>query len=211
METKNRETRVFDFEMRAKESEEHGHFIEGRPIVFETDTDLGYYTERINRHALDNADLKDVRFLVNHDTSMIPLARSRNNNANSTMQMEVGEEGMDIRVDLDVEGNSDAKNLYSAISRGDVSGMSFMFTVEEDKWSDLLSEMPKREILKIRKVFEVSAVTFPAYEQTSIEAASASEALERAKETLESVQAAERCNELRDQIKNLIGGNSNDD
>lgn len=206
----NKETRMYQFEMRAENGAETGAVITGRPIVFNADTDLGYYTERIATGALDKTDLRDVRFLVNHNTDGIPLARSRNNNANSTMQMSVDDDGMNIRVNLDVEGNPEAKSLYSAISRGDVSGMSFMFTVDEDSWEGLESEHPTRTITSIGKVFEVSAVTFPAYEQTSIEAASIDEALERAKSTLESVKAEQKDAELRSEIKKLLGGISNE-
>ena len=96
-----KEIRSFEFEVRAHENEEHGHFLEGRPIVFNARTDMGWYEETIDTGALNDTDLRDVRFLVNHNTDMIPLARSRNNNANSTMQLTPDEEGMAIRVDLD--------------------------------------------------------------------------------------------------------------
>lgn len=189
---KNKEIRAFNFEVRAAQNEEHGHFLEGMPIVFDQRTDLGYCDEIIAKGALDNADLKDVRFLINHNTDMIPLARSRNNNENSTMQMKVEEEGMTIRVDLDIENNTEAKNLYSAVERGDLDGMSFMFTVDGDTWEDLESEHPTRTITELGKVFEVSAVTFPAYEQTSISARGLSDALDGAKESLENARAEKR-------------------
>ena len=176
------EIRAFDFEIRATESEETGSVVEGTPIVFGKRTDLGWYDEIIDKKALDKCDLKDVRFLVNHNLDMTPLARSRNNNKKSTMQMTVGDDGMGIRVSLDTENNSDAKNLYSAIKRGDVSGMSFMFKVRGDKWDDIDGDHPTRTITDISKVYEVSAVTFPAYEQTSISA--------RSQRTLESARAA---------------------
>lgn len=184
----NREIRAFDFEVRAEENE-RGHELTGTPIVFDQRTDLGWYDEIIDRHALDETDLKDVRFLVNHNTDMIPLARSRNNNENSTMQLIVGEEGMDIRVDLDTENNAESKSLYSAVERGDISGMSFMFIVDKDSWEDVDTDHPTRTVLSIRQVFEVSAVTFPAYSQTSIQARGLSDALESAKESLESARA----------------------
>lgn len=184
----NREIRAFDFEVRAEENE-RGHELTGTPIVFDQRTDLGWYDEIIDRHALDETDLKDVRFLVNHNTDMIPLARSRNNNENSTMQMLVGENGMDIRVDLDTENNAESKSLYSAVERGDISGMSFMFIVDKDSWEDIDTDHPTRTVLSIRQVFEVSAVTFPAYSQTSIQARGLSDALESAKESLESARA----------------------
>lgn len=111
---------------------------------------------------------------MNHDFSRIPLARSRNNNENSTMQLTPDADGLSIRVRLDVENNSEARALYSAVQRGDISGMSFLFGVKDDEWSDLESDHPTRTINKIAEVLEVSAVTFPAYESTEITARSAS-------------------------------------
>ena len=189
----NMEIRAFNFEVRAKNDEEHGNFLEGTPIVYDSWTDLGWYDETIDRGALANTDLRDVRFLVNHNTDMIPLARSRNNNENSTMQMSIDDEvGMNIRVNLDTENNAEAKALYSAVDRGDISGMSFMFQVDGDRWEDVDTEHPKRHILSIRRVMEVSAVTFPAYEATSIQTRGLSEALDSARESLESVKAEMR-------------------
>ena len=70
-----KEIRAFNFEVRAEENDEHGHFLSGRPIVYNSRTDLGWYDEIIEAGALDSTDLRDVRFLVNHDVNMIPLAR----------------------------------------------------------------------------------------------------------------------------------------
>ena len=186
----DKETRAFSFEVRAEENEQHGTFITGTPIVFDQKTDMGWYEETIDREALADTDLKDVRFLIGHNTSMIPLARSRNNNENSTMQMTVTNDGMDIRVDLDTENNAEARALYSAVKRGDMTGMSFMFTVDTDKdiWRDTETEYPKRTIMSIRKVLEVSAVAFPAYPQTSIQAASEGDTLDSAHASLESAR-----------------------
>ena len=188
----NKEIRKFDFEVRAKRDEQHGTYLEGTPIVYDVWTDLGWYDEQIQRGALDETDLTDVRFLINHNTDMIPLARSRNNNENSTMQMMVEEDGLHIRVNLDIENNSEARSLYSAVDRGDIDGMSFMFVVDGEEWEEEESEHPKRTITDIEKVFEVSAVTFPAYEQTSISARGLADALESAKASLESVRAEKR-------------------
>lgn len=181
----DKEIRLFNFEIRAEENE-RGRVITGRPIVFGQRTDLGWYDEIIERGALDTTDLKDVRLLVNHDTNMIPLARSRNNNENSTMQLSPDDAGLGMRADLDTENNDKSRSLYSAVNRGDIDGMSFMFTVDKDSWDDPDSDHPTRHILSIRRVFEVSAVTFPAYSQTSIQARGLSDALESAKESLES-------------------------
>ena len=213
----NKETRAFTFEVRAEQNEEHGTFITGTPIVFEQATDMGWYEETISREALADTDLKDVRFLIGHNTSMIPLARSRNNNENSTMQMTVTNRGMEIRVDLDTENNAEARALYSAVKRGDMSGMSFMFTVDKDTWADAESDYPKRTITSIGKVFEVSAVAFPAYPQTTIQAASDDTTLDSARVSLESAKAAlaeERARQAEDErrraalerLNNLIGG-----
>ena len=201
-----KEIRAFNFEVRAEQNEEHGHFLTGRPIVYNAKTDLGWYDETIASGALDGSDLRDVRFLINHNTDMIPLARSRNNNENSTMQLSIDNEGMQIRVDLDTENNSDARNLYSAVERGDLDGMSFMFTVEADSWDDPDSDHPSRTIEKLGKIFEVSAVTFPAYEQTSISARGLSDALESAKESLESVKAEKRRIEIKKQKIRIMKG-----
>lgn len=191
METK--EIRSFEFEIRAEQNEERGSFVEGRAIVYDQRTNLGWYDEIIADGALDDTDLKDVRLLVNHNTDMIPLARSRNNNVNSTMQLSVVPgEGMDIRADLDIEHNADAAALYSAIARGDISGMSFMFVVDSDKWDDMDSDHPTRTILGLKRVLEVSAVTFPAYSQTSIQARGLADALDSAKASLESARAEVR-------------------
>lgn len=180
--------RAYNFEIRAENNEKNGDFISGRPIVYNSKTDLGWFDEIIEKGALDKANLKDVRFLVNHNTDMIPLARSRNNNENSTMQMSIDKEGMAIRVNLDTENNSDAKNLYSAIKRGDISGMSFMFTIDGEEWENLESEHPTRHIKSIGSVLEVSAVTFPAYEATEISARD-KEALDNAKAALDSARS----------------------
>ena len=187
--TNKKEIRAFEFEVRAERDEEHGQFLSGQPIVYNERTNLGWYDEIIADGALDETDLRDVRFLVNHNTDMIPLARSRNNNANSTMQMEVVPgAGMSIRVNLDTENNADARSLYSAVERGDLSGMSFMFIVDKDSWEDIDSDHPTRTIRSFSKIFEVSAVTFPAYEATSITARGLADALESAKASLESAR-----------------------
>ena len=194
-----KEIRAFDFEVRAEDSD-RGKTLTGMPIVYDERTNLGWYDEIIDNGALAETDLRDVRFLVNHNTDMIPLARSRNNNANSTMQLEVIEgKGMTIRVDLDTENNAEAKSLYSAVERGDISGMSFMFLVDGDSWEDIDTDHPTRHVRSIRQVLEVSAVTFPAYEATSIQARGLSDALESAKASLESERAKRQEIERRKQ------------
>ena len=178
---KELETRAYSFEIRADETD-RGRRITGRPIVYGQRTDLGYFDEIIEPGALNDADLRDVRFLVNHDTRRIPLARSRRNNGNSTMTLYPNELGLDIDVLLDTENNTEARALYSAVQRGDISGMSFMFSIDDEEWEDLESDHPTRHVRKIGTVVEVSACTFPAYSETAINA--------RSKEALDSARSA---------------------
>lgn len=197
--------RSYAFEVRADQNEENGAFITGRPIVYNSRTDLGWFDEIIEPGALDKTDLRDVRFLVNHDTNKIPLARSRNNNKNSTMQLSVDENGMAIRVNLDVENNSDARALYSAVKRGDISGMSFMFGIDDEEWEALESEHPTRHIKSISTVVEVSAVTFPAYEATEISARDRT-ALDNARSALDSARGANNELEILKLKAKILGG-----
>lgn len=205
----NIEKRAFLCEVRTREDEERGNILEGVPIVFNQMTDLGWCNEIIEPTALDNADMKDVRFLVNHDINSIPFARSRNNNKNSTMQLEVKEDGLHIRVDLDTEKNPRAQELHSAVERGDIDQMSFMFRVDGEKWEDLDSDHPTRHITSISKIYEVSAVTFPAYEGTSLNARSTDDghaSLESARKALENARKLEESrSNLLTKLKEIRG------
>ena len=143
--------------------------LTGTPIVFDTPTTIntpdGSYTEIIKAGALDNADLTDSRLLWAHDDTRVPLARTP-----KTMTFDVDSTGLHMTAQLpDTEA---AKEVYESVKRGDVSGMSFAFTVSPngDTWSE---DGSTRTITKIDKVLEVSAVNFPAYPTTSIEARTA--------------------------------------
>ena len=161
--------RQFNAEFRAVEDTENNKkTIIGRPIVYDEVTNLYWFEEKIERGALDEADLSDVCFFVNHEINKIPLARSKKES--STMRMKIDDKGLYIEADLDIENNNEARNLYSAITRGDIAGMSFMFTVEDEEWEGLESDLPLRRVKKIARVMEVSAVCFPAYSQTEIDA-----------------------------------------
>ena len=204
------EKRFLSFEVRAdekQESEEKG-IVDGYAVVYDKKTDIcGYFEETIKRGALDNADLKDVPLLVNHDTDTIPVARSRRNNGNSSMTLTVDEKGLKIRAELDLKNNARASELYSAIKRGDISGMSFMFTVKTDEWTDEDTDYPKRTITEIAKVYEVSAVTFPAYNDTSIGARAVD--TESAKKILEKIKRNGHCEDEKAKLRMLIEINAN--
>lgn len=171
--------------------------IEGYPIVFDKRTAIGdFFFEEIDPHALDDADLSDIKFLVNHNDQMIPLARHRRGKR-STMDISIDEIGMKIKTTLDIENNHTSKELCSSVVRGDIEDMSFAFgvLVTGEEWSELDSDMPIRRITKIGKVFEVSAVNDGAYPQTSISARSAS--LDNEKSALDNARAVALENEKR--------------
>ena len=187
--------RGFTAEFRAAgaDEEQKGHIVEGLAAVYEQETRIadyfGEFVEVIRKGAFDDCDFSDVRLLVNHDFNGIALARSRRNNKSdkpNTMQLTVDDNGVNVTADLDTENNEQARALYSAISRGDMDGMSFCFYVEEDgqRWTKE-NGVERREILKVSKVIEVSAVNFPAYAGTNIDARS----LDSDKRALENARA----------------------
>lgn len=140
--------------------------LTGRPIVYDQPTTIndpaGKYIEIIRSGALDGADISDVRLLVNHDLQKIPLARTP-----KTMSLSVDAAGLNMSAEL--PNTEEARAVHTAVKRGDLSGMSFTFTVPAggDKYNAATNT---REIFKIAKVYETSIVSFPAYPQTSIEA-----------------------------------------
>lgn len=165
--------------------------IEGRPVVLGERSDLGLFDEIIDRNALASTDMRDVRLCLNHDTSYV-YARSRNNNENSTMQIGVDDMGMYFRAGLDVKNSPKAQDYYAAIQRRDIDKMSFMFFIGDEnkntRWEGLDTDHPTRIILAIERIVEISAVTFPAYDGTSI-SARYKESLENDRQALESAKA----------------------
>lgn len=189
----NKEIRSFSGNVETRASEDGKIVLTGMPIVFNQSTDIGgWFEETIAPGAVDEKILRDVLLLVNHNFDGIPLARSRNNNKNSNLRLRIQEDGVSMEADLDPE-NPKAIELNSAVKRGDISGMSFAFFVENDKWERLDSDYPKRTIIKLSSIPEVSAVNWPAYTGTSIQSSrsleSGREALERARKELESARA----------------------
>lgn len=178
--------------------------IEGYPIVFNqraliTTADGKKFYEEIDPHALDEADLSDIKFMVNHNDSMIPLARHRRGKR-STMDVQIDGVGMRIKTQLDIENNATARELCSAVKRGDMDDMSFIFglKVSGAEWRDAGKKdvIPTRRITKISRVSEVSAVNDGAYSQTSIYARSA-ETLDNDKIALDNAISAALENEKR--------------
>ena len=142
--------------------------LRGRPILYATPTTIrdesGSYTEIIERGALDGADLSDVRLLYNHDLGKVPLARTP-----KTMSLALDDEGLTFEATL--PETAGAKEVYEAVKRGDLSGMSFAFTVP-DGGDEYDARTNTRTIRQIAKVYECSVVPYPAYPTTSIEARS---------------------------------------
>lgn len=158
-------------EIRANEPAADGKkalILSGRPVVYDTPTLIndigGSYIEIVESGALDGADLRDVRLLVGHDASKIPLARTP-----KTMSLKLDDSGLTFEATLpDTEAGREA---YKAVERGDLRGMSYAFTIPEggDSYDP---ETNTRIIKRIAKVYECSLTAFPAYESTYVSAES---------------------------------------
>lgn len=194
--------RTYEQKLTFRTDEDGKGIIEGVPVVFNAETVIaGMFREQIVPEAVTKDTLKDVRLLVNHNLNELPLARSRNNNENSTMHLWIEEDGVHMRTRLDVENNPRAKELYSAVQRGDVDGMSFLFTVNREEWSDLDAELPLRTISGIGEILEVSAVMFPAYEQTSVNARALDSELASLDSARQALESARKAEELRNKLR----------
>ena len=146
--------------------------LEGVAILFDTPTTIhgedGDYIEIIKPEALKAADLSDSHLFYNHDLNRVPLARTP-----KTLKLNVDNKGLSFRAML--PDTEDARAIHTAVKRGDLSGVSFGFTVPEggDSYDPKTNT---RTINKISKLFEISVVPFPAYPQTSVEARSQQQA-----------------------------------
>ena len=204
----NMETRMYVGKVESRASDDGQKItIAGQPVVFDQETDIaGLWSESIAPRAIDQETLRDVRLLVNHDFNGIPLARSRRNNANSTMRATIQDYAVDMEADLDAK-NPKAIEVDSAIKRGDITGMSFAFLVDGEEWTDLDTDYPHRRITHVSKIFEFSICTFPAYEGTSVASRSldsGKRSLADARAALESArQKAAKIDELNAQLKEI--------
>lgn len=204
----NMETRMYVGKVESRASEDGSKItIIGQPVVFNQKTDIaGLWSESIAPGAIDTETLRDVRLLINHDFSGVPLARSRRNNANSTMRATFNDFAVDMEADLDVK-NPKAIEVDSAIKRGDITGMSFAFLVDGEEWTDLDTDYPHRTITHVSVIYEFSICTFPAYEGTSVASRSldsGKRSLADARAALESArQKAAKIDELNAQLKEI--------
>lgn len=136
--------------------------IQGYAAVFNTRTSIGgYWEEEIMPGAFDDIDNDDVRALFNHNPNYI-LARS----GSGTLTLRVDEKG--LFYSFPVSGRSFSQDLADAVASGDVAESSFAFTVREEKWIERDGDIPLRQIFKMKRTYDVSPVTFPAYQDTTV-------------------------------------------
>lgn len=119
----------------------------------------GWFKEQIAPGAFADAIAGDVRALVDHDTGRV-IGRTKS----GTLRMQ--EDGVGLRVEIDVPNTTDGNDLWELVERGDISGMSFGFKVTKETW-DETGDVPVRTIQAL-ELMEVSAVAFPAYDDTTI-------------------------------------------
>lgn len=118
------------------------------------------FEERIDEGAFADVLLDDVRGLFNHDANLI-LGRTKSN----TLRLFEDKKG--LRYEIDLPDTQTAKDLSISVSRGDVSGSSFAFTVDTEEWSEE-GDVFIRTIKKMKRLLDVSPVTYPAYTGTSV-------------------------------------------
>jgi HK97 family phage prohead protease len=156
-ERNNRSVAYTTLEMRAKPE---GSTLVGYAAIFDSPSEPLPWTEFVRRGAFRKTikDGADVRLLIDHEG--VPLARTRS----GTLTLEEDDYGLRIEAQLD-EDNPDARKIMSALRRGDISQMSFAFETVKDSWS---TDKRTRELREV-KLFDVSVVTYPAYEETVAE------------------------------------------
>ena len=155
------EKRTYNIELRTDET---GRTVEGYAALYGVETDLGWFREVIEKGAFDDADLTDVRALFNHDPNF-PLARTKG----GTLSLELDEKGLLYR--FEAPDTTFGNDLIAMIRSGVISQSSFAFMIDEQSWEEKLGEEKElRRIKKISVVYDVSPVTYPAYEETSVTA-----------------------------------------
>lgn len=156
----NQEVRTFDIQDLELRMDGDKPTVVGYGAVFNSESnDLGGFREYIAPGAFDGRLEDDVRFLVNHDANLI-LART----TNGTLRLSVDEKG--LRYEADLPNTSTARDLMELLKNGTISQSSFAFTVEDDSW-ELKDGMNIRTINKVSQLYDVSSVTYPAYNAAS--------------------------------------------
>lgn len=181
----NKETRYFDIKNLEVRAEDNGTIVVGYGAVFNTESnDLGGFYEVISPSAFDGRTDDDVRFLLNHDPNFI-FGRTTAGTLN------LSTDTMGLRYEVTLPDTQSAKDLYTSLERGDITQSSFAFMVEEDSWEQV-DDRIVRTINKVSRLYDVSAVVYPAYEEASVGLRSLEEWKEnRNKEKLEKNLAKE--------------------
>ncbi len=132
--------------------------IEGLAIPYETPAEIDGYTEIVRAGALDGVNLDNVILCCNHNTGDVPLARSP-----KTMTLTVTGTGLEFQATL--PDTEQGREVYTAVKRGDLTKMSFAFAVADGGET---FENNTRTITRIERIFEISPVNFPAYNDTAV-------------------------------------------
>ena len=162
----DRERRTFDISSLEVRDATDSHFvgkIGGYAVVFDQPSEnLGGFIEYVNPDAFDDVDMSDVVALYNHDFANV-LGRT----SAKTLQLEIDKKG--LHFSLDIPNTTLGNDVYTNIRAGNLKGMSFGFTVDSDDWDKSTDGTAKRVISHIGALYEVSVVTMPAYQETSVE------------------------------------------
>lgn len=156
----NKEIRTFNVENLELRQEGEDNVVVGYGSVFNTlSNELGGFREIIAEGAFDGRLEDDVRFLINHDG--LPLART----TNGTLRLSTDERG--LKYEAKVANTSLGRDLIELMRNGTINQSSFAFVVEDDSW-EVKDGMNVRTINKVSRLYDVSAVTYPAYEEASV-------------------------------------------
>ena len=160
--------RCFEAEMRAAPDAKEMR-VEGYALKFDSETLIGSvkwgWIEKIAKTALDGADLTDVVFDFNHSFDSL-LARTRNGS------LELKPDDTGLKAAAAIADTAIGRDVYSMIKAGLVTKMSFWAVVKKSEWifaDDDSEAADERVITEFGRFYDVAAVTFPAYEDTSIE------------------------------------------
>lgn len=182
-------------QVEVRDDEEKGMFIEGYALKFDTwSEDLGGFKETISNKALDNADLSDVRCLVDHMPSQI-IGRT----TAGTLELSVDEIGLKYRCKL--PNTTFARDLFENMKVGNINQCSFGFMLSnagDEIRFDEDENLYKRTLRSINKVIDVSVVTYPAYKDTDVKPA-----LRSIQQMKDDIDQEKRKKELTARIKKI--------
>lgn len=174
----NKLTRVLNLQLRQFDNDSND--VEGVAAVFDREAEIGWFTEKIDRHAFDHTDMSDVVLNFNHDNSLL-LAGTRN----GSLQLQVTDEGLLQKASI--IDTTQGRDVMKLVRSGLISSMSFAFSIADggEIWETRSDGREYRTITDIDRIYDVSLVTFPAYPQTSAWMRSGDELAEQHKALME--------------------------